>query len=155
MHRFSLSSFASGPVLACALLCSLAACAGFPRTVEKPTAEVREVSVGAVSLSGMRGEVALDVFNPNGFSVPLHRVDWQLEVGGARAVAGAFDLSHNIPARGIAPVTVDLRVDARDAAAVARRLAAGERTYVLRGVLHFSTTFGAISVQFESTGTLG
>jgi LEA14-like dessication related protein len=136
------------------LVVVLAACAGFPRTIEKPTAEVREVSVGAVSLAGLRGEVALDVFNPNGFSVPLYRVDWQLEVGDARALSGSFDLSHAIPARASAPVTVDLRVDARAAAAVARRLAAGERRYTLRGVMHFSTTFGELAVAFDATGDL-
>lgn len=139
--------------LACIVaLAGAGACAHLPNPIEKPTAEVREVWVSSASMSGMRGQVDLDVFNPNGFGVPLSRVDWELSIGTVTAMTGSFSLSAEIPARATAPVSVDLHIDARDAIAVARSLGLGERNYTLRAVLHFSTRVGPVDVDIAHTG---
>ena len=129
-------------------------CAFFGKTVEKPTAQVRAVSVGSVSFTGIDGEVALDIQNPNGFGVPLSAIDWQLSVGGAHAVDGRIELSQTIPAKGSAPVVAALHIDARDAIAVAGELSRGTRTYQLHARLHFSTAIGPLSVDVTGTGEL-
>jgi LEA14-like dessication related protein len=131
-----------------------AACAGLPPGVERPRAEVRDVSIEALSLAGMRGELMLDVFNPNAFAVPLGRVDWELAIGDGDAAQGSFALDETIPARASAPVAIALDLDGRDAMQIARRVAAGERTYTLRGVMHFATVVGEIPVRFTETGDL-
>jgi len=142
-------------LVACALVSLFATgCAFFGKTVEKPTAQVRAVSVGAVSFSGIDGEVALDIQNPNAFGVPLSAIDWQLSVGGAHAVDGRIELAQTIPAKGTAPVVAALHIDARDALAVAGELSRGTRTYQLHARLHFSTTLGPISVDVQGTGEL-
>jgi LEA14-like dessication related protein len=137
--------------LAC-LVALAGACAHLPNPIEKPTAEVREVWVSSASMSGMRGQVDLDVFNPNGFGVPLSRVDWELSIGTVTAMTGSFSLSAEIPAKATAPVSVDLHIDARDAIAVARSIGLGERNYTLRAVLHFSTRVGPIDVEVAHSG---
>ena len=129
-------------------------CAFFNKTVEKPTAQVRAVSVSTVSFTGIDGEVALDIQNPNSFGVPLSAIDWQLSVGGAQAVDGRIELSQTIPAKGTAPVNAALHIDARDAIAVAGELSRGTRTYQLNARLHFSTAIGPISVDVTGTGEL-
>ena len=141
------------PVLAaCAIL---SGCSIFMRSIEKPKASVRDVSISAVGFGGVSGQLQLDVTNPNGFGVPLAGVDWQLSIGGARAVTGTVQLSQTIPARGVAPVATSLTVDARDAIAVASALSGGARGYTVKARLHFSTPVGQVDVDVEHSGTLG
>jgi len=74
-------------------------CAFFGKTVEKPTAQVRAVSVGAVSFSGIDGEVALDIQNPNAFGVPLSAIDWPWQTR-QRIVCINAEASASCPASG-------------------------------------------------------
>jgi LEA14-like dessication related protein len=141
-------------LVACALL-SASGCSIFMRSIEKPKAAVRDVSLSAAGLGGVSGQLQLDVTNPNGFGVPLSGIDWELSIGGARAVTGAVQLSQTIPARGVAPVATSLTVNASDAIAVASALGGGARSYALKAKLHFSTPVGALSVDVQHTGTLG
>jgi LEA14-like dessication related protein len=141
-------------LLLLALLGLVGGCALFTHPVEKPTAQVRGVAVTSVSFTGIDGEIALEIQNPNGFGVPLSQVDWQLSIGGARAVTGRIELSQTIPAKGSAPVRAILHVDAMDAVDVGAELARGERGYRLDARLTFTTRLGAIDVAVQSTGQL-
>lgn len=124
-------------------------------SIEKPKADVTNVSVSSATFSGVSGELALDVTNPNNFGVPLSGIDWQLSIGGTRAVTGSVQLSQTIPARGVAPVTTSLSIGTGDAIAVAGVLARGARDYQINVKLHFSTTVGQIDVDVAHTGQLG
>ena len=126
----------------------------FMHSIEKPQAKVRDVSIASAGFTGVTGQLHLDVTNPNGFGVPLSGIDWQLSIGGARAITGAAQLSKEIPAKGVAPIDTSLTIDARDAIAVGSALASGTRTYELRAKLHFSTPVGQIDVDVEHQGTL-
>jgi LEA14-like dessication related protein len=141
---------------ATAVLCALlSACSIFTRSIERPTANVREVSVSAASLDGITGELRLDVTNPNGFGVPLAAIDWELSIGGARAVTGSVQLSQTIPARGVAPVVTSLTINPSDAIAVGSSLAGGTRAYRITARLRFSTPLGPLDVGIEHAGELG
>lgn len=142
-------------VLALVAVMFLASCSLFMKSIEKPTAEVRGVSMTAASFSAVEGELRLDVQNPNSFGVPLAGIDWQLALGGAQAVTGKVELQQTIPAKGIAPVATSLRVDARDALAVAGVLSRGQRAYQLRATLHFSTAVGPLAITIDHQGELG
>jgi LEA14-like dessication related protein len=134
---------------------ALSGCSLFMHSIERPTADVRDVSVSSATFSGVSGELALDVTNPNSFGVPLSGIDWQLSIGGARAVTGSVQLSQTIPAKGVAPVTTSLSIATADALAVAAVLAQGSRDYQINVKLHFSTTVGPIDVDVAHTGQLG
>lgn len=125
------------------------------RSIEKPKADVRAVSVSSAGFTGLTGELALDVTNPNGFGVPLSGIDWELSIGGTRAVTGTVQLNQTIPARGVAPVTTTLSINASDAIAVGAVLARGARDYQLKVRLHFSTSIGQLDVDVAHAGTLG
>ena len=131
-----------------------AGCSLFMHSIERPTATVRDVSVSSAGLGGVTGQVQMDVTNPNGVGVPLSGIDWQLSVGGARAVTGAVELQQTIPARGVAPVTTSLSIGMLDAAQVATVLASGGRDYRIDATLHFSTSVGQLDVDVHKTGTL-
>jgi LEA14-like dessication related protein len=140
------------PVLAAI---ALTGCSMFMHSMEKPSAEVRNVSLTNAGFTGVTGQLEMDVTNPNGFGVPLSGVDWQLSIGGSRAVTGSAQLQANIPARGVAPVTTTLTIDARDAIQVGSLIASGTRTYQLDAKLTFSTNFGPLTVELHHQGTLG
>ena len=139
--------------LACLAL--LSGCSLFMHSIEKPKATVRDVSLSSAGFTGITGELHLDVMNPNGFGVPLSGIDWQLSIGGARAVTGSAQLSKEIPAKGVAPIDTSLTIGASDAIAVAQVLAGGARDYQITAHLHFSTTVGPIDVEIDHAGTLG
>ena len=67
---------------------ALSACSMFMHSIEKPKAEVRDVTVSSAGFSGVSGQLRLDVMNPNSFCVPLSCIDWQLSIGGPRAGRG-------------------------------------------------------------------
>lgn len=138
-------------LVACA---ALSGCSMFMRSVEKPTASVRDVSISAVGFGEISGQLQLDVTNPNGFGVPLAGIDWELSIGGARAVTGTVQLSQTIPARGVAPVATSLTVGTRDAIAVSAALASGSRSYAMKARLTFSMQLGEVHVDVEHRGTL-
>src|SRR5690349_4194349 len=64
-------------LLALGICLSLSACSMFTRSVERPTATVRTVDVTSAGLTGITGELRLDISNPNAFGVPLSGIDWQ------------------------------------------------------------------------------
>jgi LEA14-like dessication related protein len=127
----------------------------FMHSIEKPKVDVTNVSMTQASFSGVNGELALDVMNPNNFGVPLSGIDWQLSIGGTRAVTGSVQLSQTIPARGTAPVMTSLAIGTGDAISVASVLARGARDYQINVKLHFSTQIGPIDVDVVHTGQLG
>ncbi|HEX2686715.1 MAG TPA: LEA type 2 family protein [Kofleriaceae bacterium] len=138
------------------LVCTQAlACSLFLHSIERPQAKVRDVSVSSAGLTGVTGQLVLDVSNPNNVGVPLSGIDWQLSVGGVRAVTGRVELSQTIPARGVVPITTSLAIDARDAIVVGSALASGVRDYQLVAHLHFSTVVGQLDVEVQHGGTLG
>lgn len=132
----------------------LSACAGFGTPIEKPTVDVRGVSIDSINLTSLSGHVDLDVFNPNSFGIPLRAGTWSLSVGGNKAVSGQFDLANSIPAKATAPVRASLHLDAADALAVGSAITRGERRYVLSGTLRFETKLGPIEVDFSHEGDL-
>ncbi|RMH40884.1 MAG: hypothetical protein D6689_12565 [Deltaproteobacteria bacterium] len=131
-----------------------AACGALPRPAESPQVDVRAVGITSVTAADATGYVDLSIANPNGFGVPLRHGTWTLSLGGARAVAGTFDLDATIPPRGTAAVRAALHVDLAGAATVARQLAGGNRLYALRGTLTFATPVGPIDVAFDHRGEL-
>ena len=142
-------------VLAATAASTLAGCSLFMHSIEKPKADVRDVSLSSASFAGVSGQLNLDVMNPNSFSVPLSGIDWTLSVGGMRAVTGTVQLSQEIPAKGVAPVTTSLSIATSDALAVGAALATGTRDYQIQVRLHFATRVGQIDVDVTHAGQLG
>jgi LEA14-like dessication related protein len=136
------------------LILSLTACGALSPMAEKPQVTVRSLSLSSAGFSGMDGEVAMDIYNPNGFGLPLNRVDWTLSVGSAQAVRGSFEMSETIPAKGSAPVTGRLHIDVSSAVGVAAAVASGVRTYDIQATLHFQTRLGELTVAVSHRGEL-
>jgi len=139
-------------VAAAALL--LAACPGVLRPLEKPTVELQRAELVGAGLSGLELRAHFVMTNPNNVRLPLVAVDWELSIGRASPVRGRADLAAEIPAKGSAPVVVDVHVGPGAAIGLVRAVSAGDRTYHLAGTLHFDTKLGDIAVAFDETGAL-
>jgi LEA14-like dessication related protein len=142
-----------------AVICPLAlacasGCPGVAKPLEKPTVSVTSVSVTSVSLTGLDARISFSITNPNAFGLPLKAVDWELSISGAAPVRGRATLSETIPAKGAAPVDVDVRVSATAAVETATKIASGGNQYRVRGTLHFESRFGDIAVAFDETGSM-
>ena len=133
---------------------ALTGCSMFMHSIERPQASVRTASISRAGLGGLSGQLQLDVTNPNDFGVPLSGIDWQLSVGGMRAVTGSVQLSQTIPARGVAPVTTSLTLAASDAVDVVQAIAGGAHDYKIVATLHFSTAVGPLDVAVQYAGTI-
>ena len=144
----------SSLVLCFATIMALASCGLLSAVAEKPSAEVTHVSLSSAGFSGVRGQLGLNVHNPNAFGMPLHRIDWTLSVGSAQAVQGNVELSENIPAKANLPVTTSLTISALNAVQVASQLASGVRSYNLRATLYFQTSYGELKVDLQHNGDL-
>lgn len=140
--------------LAIATLCALCGCSMFMHSIERPKATVRGAQLQVAGTSGVSGQLQVDVMNPNDFGVPLSGLDWQLSIGGVRAVTGSVSLSQTIPARGVVPITTSLAIATSDAIAVVQAIAGGARDYELDGTLHFATPVGELSVDLHYRGTV-
>ena len=127
----------------------------FMNSMERPKADVRDVSVTSAGFSSIQGQLDIDITNPNSFGVPISRIDWELSIAGAPAVTGRVDLHQTIPAKGVAPITTSLTINPRDAIAVAENLGRGARDYSLSAHLHFAAGFGDLEVDVKHDGTLG
>lgn len=136
------------------VLVVLGGCSLFMRSIERPKADVRGVSVSSAGFTGVTGELRFDVSNPNPVGVPLQGIDWELSIGGTHAVAGSVQLSQTIPAKGVVPVITSLTIDARDAIEVGTALARGSRDYQLKATLRFSTAIGPLAIEVAHTGQL-
>ncbi len=89
----------------------------------------------------------MDVFNPNSFGLPLHRVTWALSVGGSQPVRGSFNLGETIPAKSKVPVTGIIRITAGSAIGITAALASGQRSYNIQAELYFQTKLGELKVS--------
>lgn len=132
----------------------MAACGAAPPVTEKPTVTVNSLSISSATFTGVRGKMAMDVFNPNGYGLPLRRVEWKLAVGDAQAVDGVIDFSKTIDAKNSTPVTGELKIGASSAMSIARVMAGGANTYTLQGRMHFQSRFGDIRVDFSHQGSV-
>jgi len=104
-------------------------------------------------------DFAVDVNNPNGFSLPISAADYQLGVGGVKVLDGKANPGGSIPARGTLGVTLPVTVGFESLlkAEQAIRDSGGNVPYDLAGGLAFDTgnpIAGTVRVPLHYGGTL-
>ena len=144
-------------VLALLAPLALAACAGVQKmisgTFERPRLQLESVGVEAVDLEGATAVARYRVENPNGFSVPVARLSYQLDVEGQRIVAGALPGGLLLPARGAAPLVIPVRVRYGDVPAFLDLVARRDRiAYRVAGSVGFDTALGPVDLPWSHSG---
>ena len=127
----------------------------FMHSMERPTATVRNVSVSSAGFRGVTGQLQVDVMNPNAFNVPLSGIDWQLSIGGARAVTGQVQLQQTHSRRGRV-ADHDRAVDQHRGRDDGGRGARQWRAHLRRSTRSFTfrPAVGQLDVEVKKTGEL-
>lgn len=74
--------------------------------VKEPEVSLRSVDLTGISLKGVDMLLHLDVENPNGITIPLPKIDWELFINEAPFISGAVNNNKSLAARQM--VTLDL-----------------------------------------------
>jgi LEA14-like dessication related protein len=127
--------------------------------LQRPTASVTGMELGEVDARGFTMNLGVDVANPNGVVLPLAGADYELGVGGVRALGGRAKPQGSVPANGSRQVTVPVSVAFDDllAAEQAIRDSGGDVPYDLQGGLTFQTgnpLLGSPRVPLRYSGML-
>ncbi|HEV7302213.1 MAG TPA: LEA type 2 family protein [Tepidisphaeraceae bacterium] len=84
------------------------ACAG--AGLEKPTAAVKGMSLGAINATGLTMNFDVDVTNPNAFAVPLTAADYGLSISGTKVLDGKAEPGGELPAKGTRSLVLPVAV---------------------------------------------
>src|SRR5688500_17002530 len=119
------------------LVCPLLA--GCVTEVRRPTASVRQMSLGEVTPQGFTMNFEVEVENPNSVALPVADVDYNLRLFERDFVDGEADPDASIPANGSMPVTLPVHVSFENLLAISDgiRKSGGDVLYELEGGLGF------------------
>ena len=85
-------------------------CQSLGSAIQEPKVLLNSVDIAGVSLSGVDLIARIDVENPNGFSIPLPKIAWELFINSASFMQGVKENNQNIGSNGKATLDVPLRV---------------------------------------------
>lgn len=131
---------------------SAAGCAGLSDLArvafEEPKLTFRAATVEALDLEGATIGVKFDLENPNGFGLDVARVGWGVEVEGTRIATGDLPGGLAIPARGVAPLTIPVRVRFQDVPGIVGLLTSRRDAiaYRLSGKVGVRTPIGIVDL---------
>ncbi len=147
--------------LAIALLAFVAAgCAGLSDLArvafKEPRLTFRTATVEALDLEGATVGVKFDLENPNGFGLDVARIGWGVEVEGTRIATGDMPGGLSIPASGVAPLTIPVRVRYRDVPGIVGLLTSRRDAiaYKLSGVVGVRTPIGVVDLPVSHSDRL-
>jgi LEA14-like dessication related protein len=88
----------------------LASCQSFNSVIQEPKLSLASVDIAGVSLSGVDLIARINVENPNGFSIPMPKVDWELFINKAAFTQGLVKNDKTVPKNGTAIMDVPFSV---------------------------------------------
>jgi LEA14-like dessication related protein len=147
-----------------ATLLATGACALF---MKAPSVSIAGVRVSSIGLEGATAQIALDVSNPNGFTLTSAGLDYSLafeetdsrqsDGAGWRVIAeGASHDPASVPGKETLQMTLSVPFRYEDVGrAVQQFRRAGGLRYRLTGRVRFDAPLRDVLVPFEQTGTMG
>lgn len=145
MRRFS----------AVVLVLLLAGCGTLAPRLQPPSLQVVGVQLVKADLTRQDLRVRLQVHNPNAISLPVTRIDYQLDVAGQPAAEGRSERAFTVPAHGSAEFDVTATVNGLGV--VTRLLSGGVRDgkldYELRGAVRLDSALRR-QLPFRQRGEL-
>ena len=81
------------------VFCGCQGMPSIPSLFQEPKVSINSVNVAGFNLSGLNLIANLDVENPNGFSVPMPKVDWVLFINNSSLTQGTVEEDRTIGSR--------------------------------------------------------
>ena len=85
-------------------------CQSFNSVVQEPKLSFKSVDVAGISLSGVNMIAHVDVENPNAFTIPLPKIDWELFINTASFIQGVIKNDKSIKSRSTVTLDIPLSV---------------------------------------------
>jgi len=85
-------------------------CQSFNAVVQEPKLSFKSVDIAGVSLNGVNMIAHVDVENPNGFTIPLPKIDWELFINTASFIQGTIRNDKSLKSRETVTVDIPLSV---------------------------------------------
>ena len=93
-------------ILLALFIMTLSSCETYQLIVQEPSVSLNSVDVAGINFTGVNLLVHVDVENPNGFTIPLPRLDWEVFINSSSFVKGAVNNDKNLSSH--QTVTLDL-----------------------------------------------
>ena len=88
----------------------LTACSSFNSLIQEPKLSLNSVDIAGISITGVDLVARVNVENPNGFSIPLPKIDWELFINNASFISGALKKDQSIKSRGKSTIDLPLSI---------------------------------------------
>ena len=88
----------------------LTTCQSLRSVIQEPKVSLSSVNITGISIRGIDLIAHVDVDNPNAFSVPLPKVDWELFINTASFIRGSLKKDQSIKSRGRATIELPFSV---------------------------------------------
>ena len=152
MHRSRLQSATVVAALVTAVVS--VSCASLARGAYKsPVVTLKEVTVSGLGLTGGSVDVALSIYNPNGYKLEALAMTYQLEVDSTRLGDGALDKLFVVQAGDSSVVHLPVRFTYAALGAVGRTLLnAGMINYRVHGDFTVGTPVGNFTRPYDQKG---
>ncbi|MDR1211650.1 MAG: LEA type 2 family protein [Spirochaetaceae bacterium] len=105
-----------------AVLVLLCACKSLGPVIQEPRLSLNDLAISGISFEGVALLAKVNVENPNAFSIPFPRVDWNFFVNEHSFLAGTIKENLNIAGRAISVMDIPFTVSYKELAAVAGSL---------------------------------
>ncbi len=119
-----------------------------------PTVNLKQADLKNITTAAMNLGLAFDVSNPNQYTLPLKRLDWNIDLFKSPFTNGALNLGKQVAAGRTSRLDVPLNIRfPRSAGAVQSILSGRAIPWALGGKVNFETPIGPINVNFAKDGT--
>lgn len=138
-------------ILFFSFLMILSGCSSLDKIVKSPKVDVTEVRLKSAEAKTAILEIVMKVTNPNGISVTVDKLKYDLQVNEKTVTSGVFDQNVKIPANETTEVAVPLEVAYKDLFKTAIKMLTDKSApYRALG----SVQIGPFDIPFDEKGTL-
>jgi LEA14-like dessication related protein len=139
---------------------TVAGCATIARQAfQEPVVSVRDVRLNGLGLTGGSVDVALNVYNPNGYRLDATRLTYRLLFDTVTFATGELTQQHTVQARDTLRVLIPVNFTYRGVGEAGRQiLNTGAVNYRVSGDVTVGSPIGSFTIPYSSTGrfsTLG
>ena len=131
-----------------------AACSTLGRaTFKEPGVQLREFNITGLGLTGGSVDVALQVYNPNGYKLDALKMTYQVDIDSVKLGEGELDGRFVVPQNDSAIVRLPIRFTYAGLGAAGRAmLNAGTINYRVRGDFTVATPIGNFTRPYDQRG---
>jgi LEA14-like dessication related protein len=137
-----------------ALLAGLPGCALLSAAFDPPKLHFDSWAPENLDLEGVTIALKYRVENPNSAGFRLSKVNWALDLDGRPAAKGDMPAGLQVPARGVAPLTIPVRLRWRDLPDIARLVGREEVAFKVAGNAAVASPVGDVNLPFSKEGRL-